>query len=203
VAPPELLVADPGFRVLSLTAGPLENNVYLAACPATRQAVLIDPADEAPRILEAAAGWEVRAVLLTHGHHDHLGAAGEVCHALGAPLHLHPADHLAAGPMQLLPLADGEEIPCGRRTLQVLHTPGHTPGSVCFLAGRVLFSGDTLFPGGPGATPGRPAFLQIMASLRHRLFTLPDETLVLPGHGPGTTIGSERAALDEWDRRGW
>jgi len=194
---------ETGLLVASLVAGPLENNVYLAGCPDTRRALLIDPAADPGRILEMAAGWSVEAILLTHGHHDHLGAAAELRHALGVPLRLHPADLTSAGLRHTLPLQDGERIRWGNRVLEVRHTPGHTPGSVCFLAEGTLFSGDTLFPGGPGATDGAAAFRVVMASLRARLFTLPDETAVLPGHGPATTIGAERPALDEWERRGW
>jgi glyoxylase-like metal-dependent hydrolase (beta-lactamase superfamily II) len=189
--------------VRSLVAGPLENNVYLAACPATGAALLIDPAGDAERILEMASGWDIGAILLTHGHQDHLGAASEVSRARRAPLRLHPADAQLAGLAGTVPLADDERIPCGHLALEVRHTPGHTPGSVCFVAGGTLFSGDTLFPGGPGATTGREAFTTVMASLRRRLFTLPDATLVLPGHGPATTLGAERPSLDEWERRGW
>lgn len=187
----------------TLTAGPLENNVYLAACAVTGRAVLIDPAADADRILQEAAGLQVEAVLLTHGHHDHLGAARSVSRALGVPVRLHPADAPLAGLPGTRPLADGERIACGTLMLEVLHTPGHTPGSVCFLAGSTLFSGDTLFPGGPGATGGPAAFREVMASLRGRLFALPDATAVLPGHGPATTIGAERPSWDEWERRGW
>ncbi|MFH1329973.1 MAG: MBL fold metallo-hydrolase [Actinomycetota bacterium] len=189
--------------VRSLVAGPLENNVYLAACPETRRAVLIDPADDAEKILEAAAGLAVEAILLTHGHHDHLGAAVEVSRALALPLRLHPADAALAGLSRTLPLAEGEQIHCGNVTLEVRHTPGHTLGSVCLRSGSTLFSGDTLFPGGPGATDSPVAFGRVMASLRRQLFTLPDDTAVLPGHGPATTIGAERPSLDEWERRGW
>lgn len=189
--------------VTSLVAGPLESNVYLAACPATGRAVLVDPADEADRILEMTAGVRVEAILLTHGHHDHLGAAEEVSRALGTALRIHPADAAASGLAGALPLAHGEAIRCGSLTIEVRHTPGHSPGSVCFLVGSTLFSGDTLFPGGPGATADRAAFAQVMASLREHLFTLPDDTLVLPGHGPATTIGAERPSVDEWERRGW
>ena len=192
-----------GLLVRSLVAGPMENNVYLAACPATGRAVLIDPADEAERILEAAAGSTVEAILLTHGHHDHLGAASAVSRALALPVRLHPADAVLAGLPGSLPLTDGEEIRFGTARLEVRHTPGHTPGSICFLSEGTLFSGDTLFPDGPGATVGPAAFAEVMASLRRRLFTLPDDTVVLPGHGPATTIGAERPSLDEWERRGW
>ncbi len=192
-----------GLVVRALVAGPLDNNVYLATCPATGRAVLIDPAAGASRILEAAAGLQVEAILLTHGHHDHLGAARTVARVLGVPVRLHPADAALAGLPGPRPLADGEQIACGALALEVLHTPGHTPGSVCFLAGATLFSGDTLFPGGPGATSGRALFHQVMASLRRRLFVLPDTTTVLPGHGPATTIGAERPHLDEWEQRGW
>jgi glyoxylase-like metal-dependent hydrolase (beta-lactamase superfamily II) len=198
-------MAGAGVRatVESLVAGPLENNVYVVACPVTGQAVVIDPADDADAILAVASPFRVQAILLTHGHADHLGAARAVSRALAVPVHLHPADAALAALADALPLADDGRISCGELTLQVRHTPGHTPGSVCFLTGRTVFSGDTLFPGGPGATAGREAFRRIMASLRKQLFTLPDDTLVLPGHGPAATIGVERPALDEWERRGW
>ena len=192
-----------GPLVRSLVAGSLENNVYLAACPVTGRAALIDPADDPERILEAAAGLKVEALLLTHGHQDHLGAAAALSRALDLPLRLHPGDAALAGLRRTLPLQDDERLSLGTLTLEVRHTPGHTPGSVCFLAGSTLFSGDTLFPGGPGATAGPREFRGVMASLRTRLFTLPDHTVVLPGHGPPTTIGAERPHLDEWERRGW
>ena len=197
------LTNDGTLAVAAVVIGPLENNVYLAACPRTGRAVVVDPTDDAGRILETAADLSVQAILLTHGHPDHVAAAPALQRALGAPIYLHPADAPAAGLAGARPLADGDEIRFGGAALRVIHTPGHTPGSACFYGGGCLFSGDTLFPGGPGATGGRGAFITIMASLRERLFTLPDDTQVLPGHGPGTTIGAERPDLDEWERRGW
>jgi glyoxylase-like metal-dependent hydrolase (beta-lactamase superfamily II) len=197
------LTNDGTLAVTAVVIGPLENNVYVTACPRTGRAVVVDPTDNAGRILETAAALSVQAILLTHGHPDHVAAAPALQRALGAPICLHPADAPAAGLAGTRPLADGDEIRFGGAALRVIHTPGHTPGSVCFYGGGCLFSGDTLFPGGPGATGGRGAFVTIMASLRERLFTLPDDTRVLPGHGPGTTIGAERPDLDEWDQRGW
>jgi hydroxyacylglutathione hydrolase len=189
--------------VRTAVVGELENNVYLAACSQTGRAVLIDPADEFERLLAEAEGLSVQAILATHGHPDHLGAALALRRAWEAPLYLHLADAARAALPGAQLLIDGQEIRFGQAALRVIHTPGHTPGSVCFLGGGHLFSGDTLFPGGPGATEGPAAFAVIMASLRDRLFVLPDETMVLPGHGPGTTIGAERPCLDEWERRGW
>jgi len=199
----ETLIDDGAMIVHRLVAGPLENNVFIVACKAGGEAVIIDAADDADRILDAAAPYLVRAVLTTHSHADHIGAAAAVCRALGAPFRIHPADAAATGISPFDPISDGEQIRFGDLTMEAIHTPGHTPGSICFLLGNVLFSGDTLFPGGPGATADPGRFREVMTSLEQHLFTLPDDTRVLPGHGLATTIGTERPSLPEWWRRGY
>jgi glyoxylase-like metal-dependent hydrolase (beta-lactamase superfamily II) len=194
------------FERYTFETGPMENNVYLLVTPQTREAVLIDASDDAERLAEEVAKLRarVRMILLTHGHADHWGALGQLRDTWGVPVGIHLAD---ADMLPLTPnfaLDDVQRIGLGSGEIHVLHTPGHTPGGVCFLAGGCLFSGDTLFPGGPGATK-QPLgdFPLIMTSLREKLFVLPDSTLVLPGHGKSTTIGNERPSLDEWQARGW
>jgi glyoxylase-like metal-dependent hydrolase (beta-lactamase superfamily II) len=188
------------------SGAPMDNNVYLVVCPHTQDAVLIDASGDAERLLTEIrrAQARVRTILMTHGHADHWGALGQLRDALGASVGIHLAD---AEMLPLTPnfaLSDGQRIAFGAAELEVIHTPGHTPGSVCFLGDSNLFSGDTLFPGGPGATkPPLGDFPLIMRSLREQLFTLPDETLVFPGHGDPTTIGRERPSLDAWEARGW
>jgi glyoxylase-like metal-dependent hydrolase (beta-lactamase superfamily II) len=188
------------------SGAPMDNNVYLLVCPRTQDAVLVDASGDGEQILKAIrqAQARVRLILMTHGHADHWGALGRLRDALGASVGIHLAD---AEMLPLTPnfaLADGQRVAFGAAHLDVLHTPGHTPGSVCFLSDGQLFSGDTLFPGGPGATkPPLGDFPEIMRSLREQLFTLPDATLVFPGHGDPTTIGRERPSLDEWEARGW
>ena len=196
-------IDTPTLRIRTFVVGPYENNVYVVADPTTQAAVIIDAADEAGVILEQVADVTPVAILTTHGHHDHVGAAPAVSEALGIPVHLHPADSELAGIDIDVPFAT-TAISVGSLRMETLHTPGHTPGSTCFLVGSVLLSGDTLFPGGPGATRfPYSSFAQIIESISRSLFTLPDETSVFPGHGRATTIATERPELGNWEARGW
>ena len=192
------------YALKTLAVGPYDNNVYILSDPGSREALLIDAANEAPRILRELEGLKVSHILTTHGHPDHVQALDRVRASTGARFSAHPQD---GSMMPIAPdhsIKDGEVFCFGDFELKALHTPGHTPGSVCFLVGEHLFSGDTLFPGGPGNTSNPYAsFPQIIASIRSRLFTLPDDVQVLPGHGAPTTIGRERPHLDEWIARGW
>jgi len=189
----------------SALLGGYENNVYVVACSTTGEAVIIDAAAEPDRILELADGVTVTAILTTHGHFDHIQAVDEVAAALDIPFRLHQLDESIAGRTTPAPLTDGEVVALGDTSLLTVHTPGHTPGSVSFFSPGVLFTGDTLFPGGPGATRfEHSSFDTIIDSITSRLFTFEDATEVYPGHGPTmTTIGTERPALPEWIQRGW
>ena len=146
--------AHGAFDRYIFSGAPMDNNVYLLVCPRTRDAVLIDASGDADQVLKEVrqAQARVRMILMTHGHADHWGALGRLRDALGASVGIHLAD---ADMLPLTPnfaLSDGQRIAFGAASLDVLHTPGHTPGSVCFLSDGQLFSGDTLFPDGPGAT---------------------------------------------------
>ncbi len=192
------------YRVASFSVGPYDNNVYIVSDPKSKEALLIDAANEAPRILKELEGLRVSHILTTHGHSDHVQAARRVREQTQARFAYHEAD----ADMMPFPadqrIADGDVFKFGEHELRAIHTPGHTPGSVCFVIGEHLFSGDTLFPGGPGNTANPYAsFPTIVESIRTKLFNLPDEMQVLPGHGKPTTIGRERPHLDEWIARGW
>jgi glyoxylase-like metal-dependent hydrolase (beta-lactamase superfamily II) len=181
---------------LSLTAvgplGPYANNAYVIADRGAGEAVVVDMPAQSERTLEAVGGLRVVAVVLTHTHPDHWAEYEKVKAATGAPVYCHPAEVLMPADGIDRPLADGDRLAAGRNHVTVMHTPGHTPGSCCFLIGRYLISGDTLFPGGPGRTNSPQELQQTIASIRERLYALPDDTLVLPGHGEGTTIGHSR-----------
>lgn len=195
---------DERMSVTKLNVGPYDNCVYVVACRATRKGIIIDAAAEPDLILAAAADFEVLRVVETHGHHDHIGALDPVTEALGIPWAMHPADVEIAGRRPDEFLSDGQEIEVGDLLLHVVSTPGHTPGSVTFVLEPIAFTGDTLFPGGPGATRwAYSSFGQIMDSIEQRIMPLGDETLVFPGHGAVTTIGSERPDLERWRARGW
>ncbi|BCT75065.1 hydrolase [Sinomonas cyclohexanicum] len=186
----------------------VENNVWIIGDGT--EAIVIDPAHDAGAAAGAVAGRTVTAVLLTHGHDDHIRHAREFAEKVGAPVLLHPADQMLweavyPGTAPDAEIADGEIFSVAGTELTALHTPGHTPGSVCFHAPALdtVFTGDTLFAGGPGAT-GRTYsdFPTIIDSIRTRLLTLPPETVVNTGHGDPTTIGTEAPHLQEWINRG-
>ena len=192
-------------RVQSLSVGPMDNNVYILTCPDTGKRVLIDPANEADAILDALGTPTLDYILLTHGDSDHILALDEIRAASGAPVAIHAADlPMLGGRAVDFYLREGEDIHFGAVTLRVIHTPGHTAGGVCFYSAPYLIDGDTLFPGGPGNTQREGGdFPLIIEQIRSKLFTLPDETVVYPGHGKSTTIGTERPHLQEWIDRGF
>jgi len=185
----------------------VDNNVWVVGNDS--ECIVIDPGHDGPPIVQAVAKRKVVAVLCTHAHDDHITAVGEVFDATRGPSYLHPADRMLWDRVYPVTpdgeLADGDVFTVGGVELCVLHTPGHSPGACCFHAPAlgVVFSGDTLFQGGPGAT-GRSFsdFPTIIESIRSRLLTLPPETVVHTGHGDDTTIGAEAPHLHEWIDRG-
>ena len=195
---------DEQAEIHKVVVGPIDNNVFVVRCKQTGDAVLIDAANEHEQLLQLCKTLGVRKVLETHGHWDHIQAVPQVRDAgYEVGVTANDADML---PSYDFVLEDESVIEVGRLRLHTIATPGHTPGSMCFrLEGSpVLLSGDTLFPGGPGATkfPGA-SFEKIIESIDRRLFTLPAHTIVMPGHGDDTTIATEQPHLDEWIARGW
>jgi glyoxylase-like metal-dependent hydrolase (beta-lactamase superfamily II) len=194
----------PTVRIEKLVVGPFENNVFTVRCTRTGEAVLIDAANEHELLLEVSRATGVRRVLTTHGHWDHIQAV--------TALRDHGIEVGIAGPdAEMLPsydfvIDDDEVFEVGDVRMRSVHTPGHTRGSTSFLLeGKpIVFTGDTLFPGGPGNTSTEGAsFDEIVTSIDRRLFTLDPDSLVLPGHGLDTTVGTERPHLQEWVDRGW
>ncbi|MGI9616859.1 MAG: MBL fold metallo-hydrolase [Acidimicrobiales bacterium] len=196
--------SDTDVEVHKVVVGPYENNVFVIRCRHSGESVMLDAANEHELLLDLCRTLEVRTVLETHGHWDHIQAVPEVRDAgymVGVT-----AEDAAMLPSYDYLLEDDTMIDVGRLKLHTITTPGHTAGSICFklVDKPLLFSGDTLFPGGPGATNNEGAdFNTIIESIDRRLFTLPKDTIVLPGHGDDTTIGAEQPSLQEWVDRGW
>jgi len=202
---------DRAMKYELVVVGALETNCYLVYCEKSRACAVIDPGADHEKIVAAISDLELKPVIVlnTHGHVDHVGANSDILQKYGVPLAMHKADagllHVSdnielslllgardsPAPDRLLD--DGDEISVGSFTLRVIPTPGHTPGSIGFINDGVLFSGDTLFCGGVGRTdlPGG-SWKDLETSIRERILTLPDDTIVLPGHGPWTTVGQER-----------
>jgi glyoxylase-like metal-dependent hydrolase (beta-lactamase superfamily II) len=201
----ELVSEADGLTIHCLrNLGPYENNIFLVSDANSGEGFVIDAGYEPEQIASAASANSVRGILITHGHRDHHEHVADLKSLLQAPVGIGIDDEpqLSIAPDVLI--VDQQTLNFGGLSLKAIHTPGHTPGSTCFLIGKHLFTGDTLFPGGPGNTQRDPVrFERIIASIRERLFSLPDDTVVYPGHGRDTTIGHERPHLDEWIARGW
>ena len=187
-----LVAKDEKLQIDKLTLGPFDNNCYIVSCRVTGESVVVDAPTEAASILKGLEGTHQRFILITHTHMDHLGALSELKSNLGIPVAVHPLDARSLPVQPEMFLGDGDDVSFGRIKLRVLHTPGHTPGSLCFLTEKYLISGDTLFPGGPGKT-GSPADLkQIIESLTEKIFLLPEDTEIYPGHGDSTLLSKEK-----------
>ena len=193
---------DGEVRIMRVDMGPYANNGYIVSCPDTNEGILIDTPAEPEKLLDAIGEVKITHILITHNHQDHLLGFDAITAAVDAPVGISAADAHALPRRPDFELADGQVIPFGRRELRVLLTPGHTDGAGCFLVGQHLFSGDTLFPGGPGKSRSPEAFTQLIDSITGKLLPLPDGTAVYPGHGPDdTTIGEARRRYEAFSAR--
>jgi len=206
--PPDTRVL-PDLEITKLAVGGMNNNAYLLRCPRTGSAMLVDAANEAGRLLDMIGTAPLGTVVTTHQHADHWQALAVVVAETGARTVAHPLD---AGALPVTvddSVEGGGSVHVGDVTLEVIHLRGHTPGSIALLhrsadGSMHLFTGDSLFPGGPGKTWAPADFTSLMDDLESRIFgVLPDDTWVYPGHGSDTTLGAERPSLPEWRARGW
>src|SRR4051812_35090715 len=203
----------PGVTIVKASVGPMDNNAYLVTCSATGETLLIDAANDAEVLLDLIRRHAPRLslILTSHQHFDHWQALEAVVEATGAPTASHEVD---AEPLPVKPdrfLAHGDTVQIGQLTFDVIHLRGHTPGSIALALGGPatggvthLFTGDCLFPGGPGRTTNPEDFDSLMTGLETKVFDVyGDDTVVYPGHGDDTTLGEERPRLAEWRERGW
>ncbi len=187
-----IIVEDNAIRLERLELGPFGTNAYIVGCPATQESVLVDAPAEPKVIIDRLGSARLKYILLTHNHIDHIGALAQLRAELKVPLAAHSADTSNLTPVPEILLNDGDVLRLGGLEFAVLHTPGHTPGSLCFKVGPYLISGDTIFPGGPGKTGSPDAFKQIMKSINEKIFVLPDDTQIHPGHGDSTVVKKEK-----------
>jgi hydroxyacylglutathione hydrolase len=188
----DIILDDDLLKLTRLELGPYGTNAYVVVCKKTGSSLLVDAPAEAEKLAAALAGTKPNSIVITHRHFDHTEALVEVKAKLGLPVAVHPRD--AAGlpcPVEIK-LQDGDTLAVGELNIAILHTPGHTAGSICLHFGNCLLAGDTIFPGGPGHTDTPTAFTRIVESITQRIFSLADDTLICPGHGGSTVLGKEK-----------
>lgn len=192
------MVEDDRIQIKKLELGPFGTNAYVLTCLNSRVSVVVDAPAEAKKISDELTGTNPKYILITHNHMDHTGALEELKFTLNVPVAAH-ADDAAKLPVRPdLLLKDGDLISFGDIQLTVLHTPGHTPGSLAFLTGNYLIAGDTIFPDGPGKTWSPADFRRIVESLTLKIFVLPGETQIFPGHGDATVLKREKRLFEEF-----
>jgi glyoxylase-like metal-dependent hydrolase (beta-lactamase superfamily II) len=196
-----IVARDESVRIDRIELGPLATNAYVVTCQETRDSVLIDAPPGVDRILKTLEGTNPRYILITHAHSDHVGALSELRLALNIPVAAHAADNAILPVTATLLLDDCDVVSFGNIQIKVLHTPGHTLGSLSFYTGKYLLGGDTIFPGGPGKTSSPYSFRLIIESITSKIFPLPDDTVVFPGHGEPTTLKKERKAFEGFSSR--
>jgi hydroxyacylglutathione hydrolase len=183
-----LLHEDKNLTIKKLTLGLYDTNAYILVCQATGESMVIDAPADAGTIMEELDGTSPQYILLTHDHIDHIGAIETLRSQLKIPLAAHEASSYQLKKAPELFLFDGDVAELGNLKIEVMFTPGHTPGSLCFKVDKFLFAGDTLFPGGPGHTDKPEDFKNIIESITGKIYRLPDDTVILPGHGESTTV---------------
>ncbi len=187
-----LITKDDDLYIEKLTLGPYETNAYTLVCTKTQESLAVDAPAGASTIIETIKDTKPRYILLTHDHYDHTGVIVSLRARLKAPLATHEFSAFQLKTPPEILLQDGDVLTLGKLKIEVIFTPGHTPGSLCFRVGKYLFAGDTLFPGGPGHTETPEDFEQIRESITKKIYRLPDDTVILPGHGDGTTVKKSR-----------
>jgi glyoxylase-like metal-dependent hydrolase (beta-lactamase superfamily II) len=182
------IINNSSIFVDRLTLGQYQTNAYIVVCLKTNESLVVDAPAEASKIVGCLSGTQPRYILLTHDHYDHTGVLASLRSRLKVPLAANLLDSTTLKKPPEILLKDGESLVLGNLEIQVLHTPGHTPGSLCYRLGKYLFAGDTIFPSGPGWTETPDDFQQILKSITGKIFQLPDDTIIFPGHGDSITV---------------
>lgn len=186
------IIYDDGVVISQIFCGTDNNNAYLVICPTTKEAIVVDAPEGVGALLSEDEEVRVKSIIITHKHKDHTEGIDEILQLMGVPVFGHQDDASDIPGSPILTIKDTDTIKVGMLDITVIHTPGHTPGSICLLVGRYLFTGDTLYFQGPGESQGVDATEQLLKSVTERLYILPDDTILLPGHGPQGILGGAK-----------